>query len=118
MSRSGDLDGRIRGLGRGGRVWRRQTNANLEKKWLATEDKGKLSCEKLRAVLGVLLVVAVCQNTPSEIQILAKVPKTGFSALQNIFRSPVRLAHPGLGAYRTPDQPPEVATTWIEVRSK
>ena len=55
-----------------------------------TEDEGKSSCGKLRAVLAALLVVAVCQNTASEIQILAKVPKTGFSNLRNIFRPPVR----------------------------
>ena len=57
---------------------------------LQAEDEGKSSCEKLRVVLAVLLVVAVCQNTPSEIQIPAKVPKTGFSDLRNIFRPPVR----------------------------
>ena len=63
---------------------------NLGRKWVETEDEGKSSCEKLRAVLAVRLVVAVCQNTPSEIQIPAKVPKTGFSDLRNIFRPPVR----------------------------
>ena len=34
------------------------------------------------------MVVAVCQNTPSDIQIHAKVPKTGFSDLRNIFSPP------------------------------
>ena len=40
---------------------------NLGRKWVETEDEGKSSCEKLRVVLAVLLVVAVCQITPSEI---------------------------------------------------
>ena len=35
-----------------------------QKKLLQAEDEAKCSCEKLRAVSGVLLVVAVCQNTP------------------------------------------------------
>ena len=63
---------------------------NLGRKWVETEDEGKSSCEKVRVVLAVLLAVAVRQNTPSEIQISAKVPKTGFSDLRNISRSPVR----------------------------
>ena len=36
---------------------------NLGRKWVETEDEGTSSCEKLRLVLAVLLVVAVCQNT-------------------------------------------------------
>ena len=63
---------------------------NLGRKWVETEDEGKFSCEKLRVVLAVLLVVAVCQKTPSEIQIHAKVPKTAFSDLRNIVRAPIR----------------------------
>ena len=59
--------------------------ANLGRKWVETEDEGKSSCEKLRAVMAVLLLVAVCQNTLSDIKINAKIPKTGISDLQNIF---------------------------------
>ena len=77
-------------LGEGGGFGDVQKRVNLGRKWVETEEEGKSSCEKLRAVLAVLLVVAVRQNTPSEIQILAKVPKTEFSDLQNIFRPPVR----------------------------
>ena len=51
---------------------------NLGRKWAETEGEGKPSCEKLRVVLGVILVVAVCQNTHLDIQINAKVPKTEF----------------------------------------
>ena len=36
---------------------------NLGRKWVETEDEGKSSCEKLWAVLALLLVVAVCQHT-------------------------------------------------------
>ena len=46
-----------------------------------TEDEGKSSCEKWQAVSAVLLVVAVCQNTPSEIQIHAKKPNAEISNL-------------------------------------
>ena len=53
-----------------------------------TEDGGKSSCEKLRAALAVLLVVAVCQNTPLEININANVPKTGISDLRPPFGRP------------------------------
>ena len=62
----------------------------LGRKWVQMEDEGESSCGKLRVVLDVLLVVAVCQNTPSEIQIHAKVAKTKFSDLRNIFRPPIR----------------------------
>ena len=44
----------------------RSNKANLGSKWVETEDEGRSSCEKLRAVLAVMLVVAVCQNTPLE----------------------------------------------------
>ena len=47
---------------------------------------GKSSCEKLRAVMAVPLMVAVCQSTPSEIKINAKVPNTEFSDLQNTLK--------------------------------
>ena len=73
-----------------GRGLETSAKVNLGRKWVETEDEGKSSCEKLWAVLAVLLVVAVCQNTPSEIQIPAKVQKTGFSDLRIIFRRPVR----------------------------
>ena len=63
---------------------------NLGREWVEAENKGKSSCEKLRVVLAVLLVVAVCQNTPSEIQIHAKVQKTGIPDLRNIFGPLVR----------------------------
>ena len=45
-------------LGEGGGFWRGQKKVNLVRKWVETEDKGKSSCEKLRTVLAVLLVVA------------------------------------------------------------
>ena len=54
------------------------------------EDEGKSTCAKLWVVLAVVLVVAVWHNTPSEIKIHAKVQKTGFSDLRNIFRPPIR----------------------------
>ena len=68
-----------------------EEKVNLGRKWVETEDEGKSSCEKLRAVL---LVVAVCQNAPSEIQIPAKVPKTGFSDLRSMFGRPSRFGGP------------------------
>ena len=40
---------------------------NLGRKWAEAEDEGKSSCEKMRGVWAALLVVAVRQNTPSEI---------------------------------------------------
>ena len=89
MARSGDFGWAGSGIW-ARRVWKGQKKVNLGRKWVETEDEGKSSCEKLRAVLAELLVVAGCQNTPSEIQIPAKVPKTGFSDLRNIFRPPVR----------------------------
>ena len=55
-------DGWVRGFGRGERVWRRPKKVNLGRKLLETEDEEKSSFEKLRAVLGVLLVVAVRQH--------------------------------------------------------
>ena len=61
-----------------------QKKANPGRKLLETEDEGKFSCEKLRVVLAVLLVVAVCQNAPLEINIQAKMPKSRFRDLQNI----------------------------------
>ena len=55
--------GEFRDLGDGGRVWGRPKNVNLGRKGVEAEDEGNSSCEKLRGVLAVLLVVAVCQNT-------------------------------------------------------
>ena len=59
------FEGQVQGFGRGGRVWRRPKEVNPGRKWAEAEDEGKSSCEKLRVVLAVLFVVAVCQNTPS-----------------------------------------------------
>ena len=59
-------------------------------KGMETEDEGKSSCEKLRAVLAVLLVVSVCQNTALEIKTNEKVPNTRISDIQNIFGPLVR----------------------------
>ena len=106
------LDGRVRGFGRGGRVWGRPQKVNLGRKSVETEDGGNSSCEKLQAVLAVLLLVAVCQHTYLEIKIKAAMSKTEISDLQNIF-PPRLVGHPGLGAYRPPDQPPVVATMLI-----
>ena len=65
---------------RGARVRGKST-----KQWLETGDEGQSSCEKLWVVLAVLLVVAVCQNTPSEIKSIANIQKNGVSDVQNIF---------------------------------
>ena len=78
-------DGRVRGSGRGGRVWRRPKKVNLGREWIQMEAEGKSTCEKLRAVLGGLLVVAVCQHIPLKYVIHAKIPTTGISDLRNIF---------------------------------
>ena len=60
-------------LGEGGGSEDVQKNVNLGRNWVETEDEGNSSREKLRVVLAVLLVVALSQHTPSEIQIPAKV---------------------------------------------
>ena len=78
-------DGRVRGFGRGGRVWRRPQEVNLGRKWVETEDEGKFSHEKLRVVPGLLLVVPAHQNTPLEIKIQARLANTGIVDLQTIF---------------------------------
>ena len=102
-------------LGDGGRVWRRPQRVNLGRKWVEAEDEGNSSCEKLRVVLAALLVVAVYQNTPLEINIHVKVQKTRISDLQNIFgpSDPSSGKPPRVGGYRTPDQPLVVATVFI-----
>ena len=63
---------------------------NLGRKWVEMENEEKSSCEKLRVVLAVLLVVAVCQNTPLEINIHSNMQKPGISDLRNIFGPLVR----------------------------
>ena len=70
--------------------FRMSTCQHSSSEWVETEGEEKSSCEKLWAVLAVLLVLAVCQNTPLGINIRANMPKTRCSD------------HPGLGAYRTP----------------
>ena len=72
-------------LGAGGVFGGTSHKANLGSKGVETEDERKSSCETLRAVLAVLLVVAVCQNTALEIEIDAKVQRTRLSDLRNIF---------------------------------
>ena len=72
--------------GDGARFWRRPKKVNLGRKWLQTEDEGKFSCEKLRVVLGVPLVVAVRQNAHLEMNMRTQMLKSGFGDLQNIFR--------------------------------
>ena len=57
-------DGRVRAFGRGARVWRLSQKVNLGRERVETEDEGTSSREKLRVVLAVLLVVAVCHSTP------------------------------------------------------
>ena len=52
-------------LGEGG--WRSQKKVDLGSKWVEREDEGKSSCEKLRAVSAVLLVVADCQNLTAHV---------------------------------------------------
>ena len=64
MARSGDFGWAGAGIWARGKGLETSQKVNLGRQWLETEDEGKSSCEKLRAVLGVLLVVAVCPNTP------------------------------------------------------
>ena len=45
-------------IGPSGKGLETSQKVKLGRKWLETEDEGKSSCEKLRAVLGVLSVVA------------------------------------------------------------
>ena len=65
-------------LGAGGRVWGRPKKVNLGRNWVDAEDEGKSSCEKLRVVLAVLLVVAVCQNTLQKFKSLQRYRKPDF----------------------------------------
>ena len=71
-------DGRVRGFGRWGRVWRRPQKVNLGRKWGETEDERTSSCEKLRVVLAVILVGAVCQNTLQKLKSMRKYRKPDF----------------------------------------
>ena len=90
MARPGDLEWAGSEVWARGEGLERSKKVNLGRKWVETEDNGKSSCEKLRAVSAVLLVVVVCQNTPLEIKINVKVPKPETSVLQNIFGPPLR----------------------------
>ena len=90
MARSGDLGWAGSGIWARGEGLEWSKKVNLGRKWVETEDEGGSFCEKLRAVLAVLLVVAVCQNTLLEIEINAQVPKIGISDLWNIFGPLVR----------------------------
>ena len=65
-------DGRVRGFGRGEEDLETSPKVNLGRKWLEMADEGKSSCEKLWAVLDVLLVV----NTLLETNIQAEMPKS------------------------------------------
>ena len=69
---------------------RSKKKVNLGRKWVETEDEGKLSCEKLWVVFAVLLVVGVCQNISLKIKSHAQMPKTGISDLQIMFGLLVR----------------------------
>ena len=59
MARSGDLGWAGSGMWARGKGLETSKKANLGRKLLETEDEGTFSCEKLRVVLAVLLVVAV-----------------------------------------------------------
>ena len=63
MARSGDLGWAGSGIWPRVEGLERSKQVNLGRKWVETEDQGKSSCEKLRVVLVVLFVVAVCQDT-------------------------------------------------------
>ena len=77
----------------------RSKKVNLGRKWVETEDEGKSSCEKLRVVPAVLLVVVVCQNTASEIQSLQKYRTPDFRT-SGIYSTPriVKTCPPGLAS--------------------
>ena len=63
MATSGDFGWESAGIcARGDGLGTPQKN-DVGRKWAEMEDEGKSSCEKVRVVLAVLLVVAVCQNT-------------------------------------------------------
>ena len=95
------LDGRVRGFGRGGRVWGRPQKVNLERKRLDTEDEGESSCEKLWGVSAVLLVVAVCQNTLQKLNLMQTYRNQNFGPPEYI-RTPRSVGHPRLGPTELP----------------
>ena len=84
-------------LGEGGRVWRRPKKVNLGRKCVQTNYEGKSSCEKLRVVLGVLLVVAVCQIIPMKMKIMQQCRKPEFRT-SRIYSTPRSVGRPSLGA--------------------
>ena len=59
MARSGDVGWAGSGIWAGGEGLERSKKVNLGRKCVETEDEGKSSCEKLRVVSAVLLLVAV-----------------------------------------------------------
>ena len=64
MARSGDLGRTGSGIwARGGGLGEVKQGVNLRRKWVETEDEGKSSCDNLRVVMAVLLVVAVRLNS-------------------------------------------------------
>ena len=65
-------------LGEGGGLGDVPKKVKLGRKWIETGDEGKSSCEKLRVVLAVLLVVAVCQNTPFKLKYMQQCRKLEF----------------------------------------
>ena len=77
---------------------------NLGRKWAETEDRGKSSCEKLRVVLAVLLVVAVCQSTPLRIIINEHAEHKKFGPPEHIWtlRSVGPQPAPGWGPTELP----------------
>ena len=66
---------------------------NLGRKWVEAEDEGTSSCEQLRVVLAVLLVVAVCQNISFENKIAANMQNTGTDSEQ--IQTPRSVGRPG-----------------------
>ena len=66
-------DGRVRGFGRGGRVWRRPQKVNLGRKCVEVEGEGK-SHVKVACGLGRPFggTVAVCQSNPLKSKIHAE----------------------------------------------
>ena len=105
MARSGDFGWAGSGIWARGERLEKSKKVNLGRKWVETEDEGKSSCEKLWVVLAVFLVVTVRQHDPLQIEIHATIPNTGISD-SRFFRTPRPVGHPGLGAYRTPNEPP------------
>ena len=82
MVRSGDLGWAGPG------IWVRGEGLETSQKGESRKEMGpdgrraQSSCAKLRVVMAVLLVVAVCQNTLSEIKINANMIKAGITDLR------------------------------------